>query len=53
MSNLGPPGDYAQMVRERDQLRAEVARLREELRIRNQATQTAEEQLQFIRKVWS
>ncbi|GFO47649.1 syntaxin-binding protein 4-like [Plakobranchus ocellatus] len=44
------PSDYSQVVRERDHLKEEVARLREELRIRNQATQTAEEQLLFVRK---
>ncbi|RUS76748.1 hypothetical protein EGW08_015479 [Elysia chlorotica] len=49
-TNANVPGDYHQVVRERDQLRDEVSRLREELRIRNQATQTAEDQLQFIRK---
>ncbi|GFS12161.1 syntaxin-binding protein 4-like [Elysia marginata] len=49
-NNSSVPSDYVQVVRERDQLRDEVVRLREELRIRNQATQTAEDQLQFIRK---
>ncbi|KAK3738303.1 hypothetical protein RRG08_039710 [Elysia crispata] len=49
-ANSSVPGNYSQVLRERDQLRDEVTRLREELRIRNQATQTAEDQLQFIRK---
>ncbi|KAK6976555.1 Syntaxin-binding protein 4 [Biomphalaria glabrata] len=42
--------DYASIVRERDQLREEIASLKEELLSRSQSGQNAEEQLLLIRK---
>ncbi|CAL1542922.1 unnamed protein product [Lymnaea stagnalis] len=48
--NSKPSDDYVSAVKERDQLRAEVVALKEELRTRSQSGQNAEEQLLFIRK---
>ncbi|KAH9507863.1 Syntaxin-binding protein 4 [Bulinus truncatus] len=42
--------DYATVLSERDQLRAEVLSLKDELQNRNQSGQNAEEQLLYIRK---
>ncbi|XP_059178931.1 syntaxin-binding protein 4-like [Physella acuta] len=48
--SIHTPEDYASVISERDQLKAEVAALKEELKNRNLVSQNAEEQLLLIRK---